>query len=88
MIDTQVAIKEHDAEIMLIRELLLSLVEMSPSAKQIAENFQKRVEVLCRSAPGDTDPEQIIEIRARAEQYSIFLKEAIGASEARPSHRP
>ena len=83
MIDIEAALKAHDAEIMVIQELLVALVASHPNAQRVLAQFQERTEALARYAPADTDPEQIIEIRARAEQYSIFLKEAIGASEAR-----
>lgn len=88
MIDIEAALKAHDAEIMVMQELLAALVASHPNAQRVLANFQERTEALARYAPPDTDPEQIIEVLARSKQNLIVLKAAIAANEAKQPHRP
>ena len=83
MIDVQAALKAHDAELMVMHELLVALVASHPNAQRVLAQFQERIESVVHTAPGGTDPEQIIEVLARSKQHLIILKAATSSSEAR-----
>lgn len=69
----QGAINEHEAELTLIRNLLLALVDTHPNREKVVSIFQREVEGYCRSAPPGTDPEYLVEVRARLQMYLQLL---------------
>lgn len=64
---------EHEAEVMLLRALLLSLVDEHPNKPRLIARFQGVVQGMTESAPPEIDPELIVEVRARLQVYLALL---------------
>ncbi len=60
---------EHEAEIMLLRALLLSLIDESPNKARLIARFRGVVAGMTENAPPGIDPELIVEVRARLQVY-------------------
>lgn len=64
---------EHEAEIMLLRALLLSLADEHPNKPRLKARFQGVAQGMTENAPPNIDPELIVEIRARLQVYLALL---------------
>lgn len=69
----QGAFNEHEAELLLLRNLVAALVDTHPNRQRVVANFQRQVEGDCENAPVGTDPEYLIEVRARLQMYLLLL---------------
>jgi hypothetical protein len=69
----QGAFNEHEAELTLLRNLVVALVDAHPNRQKVVANFQREVEGYCRSAPPGTDSEYLVEVRARLQMYLQLL---------------
>lgn len=65
----------HDAEITLLRILVLALIDESSSRQRVLANFLNKAENYCNSAPRGTDIEYLVEVRARIQFYAGLLAE-------------
>lgn len=63
---------ECDAQIN--RILLCELVAQSPNPEALLQRFQGAIDSMTVNAPQDVDPEQIVELRARAEQTALLVR--------------
>ena len=66
---------EHDAELMLLRCLVFSLFDEHPNKDRVLARFRGVVEGLGHTVPDGTDPELLVEIRARMQVYLHILDE-------------
>lgn len=64
---------EHEAEVMLLRALLLALFDEHPNKARLIARFQGVVQGMTESAPPEIDPELIVEVRARLQVYLALL---------------
>lgn len=71
----QSILDEHEAEITLLRILVLAFIDETSDRKQVAANFLRKVESYCSTAPHGTDPEYLVEVRARLHFYVRLLTE-------------
>ena len=69
----QAAFNEHDAELTLLRNLVIELVDAHPNRAKVVANFQRETEGYCKSAPPGTDSEYLVEVRARLQMYLQIL---------------
>jgi len=65
----QAAFSEHEAEIMLLRTIVTVLLDSHPNRDKVIEAFRREAEGLAKTAPPGTDPEFIIELRARLQLH-------------------
>lgn len=63
----------HEAEITLLRILVLALIDESSSRQKVLANFLSKVENYLSSVPSGTDQEYLAEIRARIQFYAQRL---------------
>lgn len=63
---------ECDAQIN--RMLLCELIAQSPNREELLQRFQREVDDMTLNAPPDIDPEQVVELRARAEQTVLLVR--------------
>lgn len=54
--------------------LLLELIAVLPQREQVLERFQQAIEALSRSAPAHIEPEYVVELRARAAQTVLHVR--------------
>ena len=71
----QAAFNEHEAELTIMRNLLIALVNVHPNRAKVVANFQREVEGYCRIAPPGTDSEYLVEVMARLQMYLQLLAE-------------
>jgi len=69
----QQALDQQMAEITILRVLLMAAIDCHPSKPQVITTFQTAIESLCANSPPGTDPETIVEIRARTQFYLQLL---------------
>jgi hypothetical protein len=61
------AFLEQRADMMVMHALVSTLIDAVPNRALFAERFQSLIESYGANAPPGTDPEMIVEIRARAD---------------------
>ena len=71
----QAALNEHEAELLLLRDLVAALVDAHPNRQKVVASFQRQVEGNCNAAPPGTDPEYLVEVRARLQMYLLLLRQ-------------
>ena len=69
----QAAFNEHEAELTIMRNLLIALVDSHPSRQKIVDAFRRETEGYCKTAPVGTDQEYLVEVRARLQIYLQLL---------------
>lgn len=69
----QDALDQHEAELIVLRSLLVVLCQQHPDQQKLKTIFQSQIDDLCANVPPGTDPELIVEIRARTQLYLRFL---------------
>ena len=69
----QGSFNEHEAEITLLRNLVIALVDAHPNREKVVANFQREVEGHCKIAPPGTDSEYLVEVKARLQIYLQIL---------------
>ena len=82
-VKTQESIIALDIEMLILHELIGALISTHPDSGQILATFQRGIESLAQNAPDGTDPERIVELRARAAQHVIALRRQIASSALR-----
>ena len=70
----QGVLDEQEAEISLLRILLMSLVSEHPNREKVIASFQRETEDYCKLAPPGTNPEYLVEVMARLQLYLSILK--------------
>ena len=73
-----------DAEAQITRILLAELVAQSPEPELLLQRFRSAIDLMTAEAPQDIDPEQVVELRARAAQTELIVSTLIASSAARP----
>ena len=63
---------ECDAQIN--RILLCELISQSPNPEALLQRFQRQIDLMTLNTPLDVDPEQVVELRARAEQMVLLAR--------------
>lgn len=63
----------HEAEITLLRILILALIDESSSRQRVLASFLNKAENYCNSVPHGTDEEYLVEVRARLQFYVQLL---------------
>jgi len=63
----------HEAEITLLRILVLALIDESSSRPRVLANLLNKAENYCNSAPRGADVEYLVEVRARIQFYAGLL---------------
>ena len=51
----QAAFNEHEAELTIMRNLLIARVDANPNRQKIVDAFRRETEGYCRTAPAGTD---------------------------------
>lgn len=69
-----------EAEIQINRILVDELILQAPNPHQILTALQREVDSMSIERPADISVEQVVELRARAEQRLILLRKLIAAS--------
>jgi len=75
MTTEQDAFTEINAELMLLRLLVASLIATHPNKAAVAAAFQRELAGLQATVPPGTDAEFVVELRARALVYLSILAE-------------
>ena len=74
-----------DAEAQITRILLAELIAPSPEPELLLQRFRSAIDLMTAEAPQDIDPEQVVELRARAAQTELIVRRTlIASSAARP----
>lgn len=74
-----------DAEAHITRILLAELIAQSPEPELLLQRFRSAIDLMTAEAPQDIDPEQVVELRARAAQTELIVRRTlIASSAARP----
>lgn len=63
-----------DAELMVLAELMLALVQSHPNPKAVHLAFLNRMESLIQNAPSDVNEDYLVEVRARMAQMNVALQ--------------
>ncbi|MDN6885320.1 hypothetical protein QMO14_17070 [Variovorax sp. CAN2819] len=58
----------------ILHSLIGALFAVHPQKALVLANFREQVDALCRHAPVGTDPEHLVELRARAAQHELALR--------------
>lgn len=69
-----------ECESQITRILLAELIAQAPAPEQLLQNFQKAIDAMTVAAPSDIDPEQVVELRARAAQTELIVRNTLLAS--------
>lgn len=59
----------HDAEIAILRTIVLALFDLCPDQAAVRERLRTGIDDAIRSAPPGTDRETIVELRTRANAW-------------------
>lgn len=70
----QGALNEHEAELVLLRNLVCALTDAHPNRAKVIASFQRETEGYCKTAPPGTDPEFLVEVKARLQMYLLLLE--------------
>ena len=70
----QGAMNEHEAELLLLRNLVVELVDAHPDRQKVVANFQRETEAYCKHPPPGTDSEYLVEVLARLRMYLLLLE--------------
>lgn len=79
--DLEKVVREHDADIMILHTMVDALLATHPHPDVVLARFQVGIDALAKSAPDDVDPEQIVELLARAQQNLIVWRKTTSATE-------
>lgn len=71
-----------DADAQITRILLAELIAQSPDPELLLRRFRAAIESMTDEAPQDVDPEQVVELRARAAQTELIVRRTLLASNA------
>ena len=69
----QAVLNEYEAELAILRLLVVELIDQHPNRQKVLANFRTQAEGYSLSAPPGTDPEAIVEFRARLQMYLSML---------------
>ena len=69
----QAALNDHECEIMLLRQLVHALLDAHPNRQKVVERFRNESGGLVQTAPPGTDPEFLVELRARLQLHLAEL---------------
>lgn len=69
---------ECDAQI--TRILLEQLIAQAPAPELLLQNFRAAIDSMTIEAPSDIDPEQVVELRARAAQTELLVRQTLHAA--------
>lgn len=61
-------LRNMEANTLVTHLLLVDLLSTLPQAEEVLQRFQRTVERMTQAAPDGTDPEFLVEFRARAQQ--------------------
>jgi len=80
--DYERVLVQHEAELQVIIEMLTALLVTHPAPRDVLAKFQQGIDQMTKAAPNGTDPEEIVELRARAAQHLIGFELALRQKDA------
>ncbi|MEQ6437194.1 hypothetical protein V8Z74_19505 [Comamonas sp. w2-DMI] len=71
-----------ECESQITRILLGELIAQSPNPEELLQRFQRAIDEMSVARPHDVDLEQVVELRARADQTAQLVRQRLKASSA------